>query len=91
MSTKRYTETVTLVVSGDEADYDIRAEVLVEGAGTEAYVDGPIQVLIAGVWVDIDDVDTTHACRDHAEEALTNAALEDDSDQCVEHDDAWED
>jgi hypothetical protein len=85
----RYEALVTLTVRGEEQDVFVRAHVERElfGRGWQAAIDGDIEANVDGKWTDLDalGVDAKEAAR--AGDELCDAALEDDSDQCVESED----
>jgi hypothetical protein len=87
---RRYEELATLEtpVTGDEADFLVRAHVAVEmsGYGSEARLDGDVEVRVDGRWVPADAAGFTADSIEYAREVLCDAALEDDSDYCREAD-----
>lgn len=86
MST-RYEAVATVTIAGDEADHRVRAHVEVEPSrshGWSATIDGSIEVLVDGRWVDIDDAGLDAQDRERVEDVLCELALDDDTDQCVE-------
>jgi hypothetical protein len=89
----RYTQAlVTLTISGDEVDVYVRAFVSVEpglgmGGSWGAALDGSIDVRTGGDWFPIDSVDVGEGDAERAEDALCDAALSDDSEECIDHDD----
>jgi hypothetical protein len=83
----RYEALVTLTVRGEEQDVFVRAHVEREyQGGWLAYIDGDIEANVDGEWTDLDALGVDAKEAERAGDELCNAALEDDTDQCVE----WE-
>lgn len=65
--------TVTLTIAGDERDMEVRAYVSSErlyGGSYGATIDGDIEVLVHGEWIDIDLVDVAKGDKALADEAI---------------------
>ena len=82
---RQYATKCTLTIDGVEADYPVRAHVLVEyglgmGGGIGAQLDGDVDALVDGEWVPVDEVAPGDLAQ--ATESLEELALEDDSDEC---------
>lgn len=74
-------DTATLCINGNEADYKVRCEVYIEGP--QAYVDHELEVLMDSGWVAARDIAGMEESRvEDAEDALCQAALEDDTKLC---------
>lgn len=91
----KQTDVVTLeMTTGEEIDYVVRANVEIEPSrsrGVEAWIDGSLEVETApGQWTDIADMAVTSESRIRASDSLMDLALEDDSDECVDDDYAYE-
>lgn len=87
---KRYTADVTITLERVERDCTVRCHVSLEPSnsrGWAATLDGVPDACIDGEWLPLDVLDVEPSDHDSIEEALCEAALEDDSDQCVDHDD----
>jgi len=84
---------VTLTILGDERDCGVRGFVSVEyglgmGGSLGAELDGDADVRLGDDWWPLDSVDLGDGDVERIAEALENAALGDDSDQCKEWGDA---
>ena len=90
---KRYEATCTLALTNEDDERDYTVTALVEygafgmGGAPGARIDGEIRVYVNGRFRPLDDYELDARVVDGVEAALCEAALEDDSDQCVDHDD----
>ena len=87
-----YTTKITVTIGGDERDAYVRAYVecgwdVGHPNGFGARLDGDAEVRVGNAWVTADDVELGEGDLARIEEALCDAALNDDSDQCVDEDD----
>ncbi len=81
---KPYERVMTLYPNLDEIDLPVRGLVMREGIN--AYLDGDPEFHFNGEWRHADDLGLPPSDRDRIEEALIDAAYEDDSSQCQDRD-----
>jgi hypothetical protein len=65
---------VTLSIGNDEADYSVRANVLLDRC--EAYVHGDVEVYLDGRWVSLTDLPVDDGDIELATDAVCDVALE---------------
>jgi hypothetical protein len=81
----RYQTTVSVDGPGFDADeYSVRGELYTEmtGRGLSAFVDGEPEILVDDEWRALDEAGVSRADRARIVDALSEEALEDDSDEC---------
>lgn len=85
---RRYETKVTITLDDEERDVTARARVEVgpglSHGGWGAEIDGQVELLIGDVWTEMEDVPLETRDIERIDEALCDAALEDDSSECVE-------
>ena len=83
---RQYETELTVTIDGDEQDVTVRAHITFEegfGGGWGAALDGDVEVLRDGKWVDLADL-VSPKDAENAADALCELALSDDTDLCLD-------
>ncbi len=81
MSTQ-YETVATLEIDGDERDVPVRANVALEmgagiGGNCGAVIDGDMEAMVDGKWIDVDMIPLDARVRDRLEESFADIAFAD--------------